>query len=121
VPEKPTGTTIRLFLQDAIARGLRYNLGLVESEHGSSDVCAERLRALSALLPQLSATATQAFEESATGKSGSSFRLFQESPALPPTSGGFGYQDARVGLSQQLVDREPLKRVNTMNRHPHSA
>ena len=58
---------------------------------------------------------------SATGKSGSSFRLFQESPALPPTSGGFGYQDARVGLSQQLVDREPLKRVNTMNRHPHSA
>jgi len=27
VPEKPTGTTIRLFLQDAIACGLRYNLG----------------------------------------------------------------------------------------------
>lgn len=50
-------------MQDAIARGLRYNLGLVESEHGSSDVCAERLRALSALLPQLSATATQAFED----------------------------------------------------------
>ena len=50
-------------MQDAIARGLRYNLGLVESEHGSSDVCAERLRALSALLPRLSATATQAFED----------------------------------------------------------
>src|SRR5215469_4233030 len=38
VPEKATGTTIPLFLQDAIARGLRYNLGLVELQHG--DACA---------------------------------------------------------------------------------
>ena len=38
MPEKATGTTIPLFLQDAIARGLRYNLGLVELQHG--DACA---------------------------------------------------------------------------------
>src|SRR5262252_10466404 len=48
VPAKSTGTTIRLSLQEAIARGLRYNLGLVESEHAGADVRAERLRALSA-------------------------------------------------------------------------
>src|SRR5258708_25060909 len=33
IPAKSTGTTIRLSLQETIARGLRYNLGLIESEH----------------------------------------------------------------------------------------
>src|ERR1700751_1717402 len=61
VPATSTVTIIKLSLQDALPRGLRYNLGLVESEHASSDVRAERLRALSALLPQISAKATQAF------------------------------------------------------------
>ena len=62
VPTQSTGTTIRLSLQDALARGLRYNLGLVESQHASADVRADRLRALSALLPQISATARAAYE-----------------------------------------------------------
>src|SRR5262245_2190960 len=57
-----TGTTLRLSLEEALARGLRYNLGLVESEHGSADIHADRLRALAALLPQISATAKQAYE-----------------------------------------------------------
>jgi outer membrane protein TolC len=106
VPEKSAGTTIRLSLQDAIARGLRYNLGLVEAAHASSDVSAERLRALSALLPQLSATATQAFEDISYREIGLKPPPIPGVPALPPTSGGFGYQDVRVGLSQQFVDRE---------------
>ena len=45
MPEKPTEATIRLFLRDAIACGLRYNLGPVEAEHACSDVRAERLGA----------------------------------------------------------------------------
>src|SRR5215471_3742978 len=62
VPGKNTGTILQLSLEDALARGLRYNLGLVESEHAGSDVRAERLRALSPLLPQISATAKAAYE-----------------------------------------------------------
>src|SRR5215475_3797516 len=62
VPEKSTGTTITLSLQDAITRGLHYNLGLIESEQASADVRAERLRALAALRPQVSATAQQVYE-----------------------------------------------------------
>ena len=60
VPSNNSGTTIELSLKGAIERGLRYNLGLVESNHASADVRADRLRALSALLPQLSARARQA-------------------------------------------------------------
>jgi outer membrane protein TolC len=110
VPAKSTGTTIRLSLQDALARGLRYNLGLVESEHASSDVRAERLRALSALLPQISATATQAYESISYREIGLRLPPTPGLPALPAASGGFGYQDVRVGFSQRLVDRELRER-----------
>src|SRR2546428_4937452 len=57
VPSRNTGTRIELPLKDAIERGLRFNLGLIESSQASASVRAERLRALSSLLPQLSAEA----------------------------------------------------------------
>ena len=110
VPSKSTGATIRLSLQDALARGLRYNLGLVESEHASSDVRAERLRALSALLPQVSATARQAYENISYQEIGLKLPPIPGLPALPATSGGFGYQDVRVAASERLFDRQLRQR-----------
>lgn len=62
VPEKATGTTIRVSMRDAIERGLRYNLGLIESNQASADVRAGRLRALAALMPQVAVDGRQAFE-----------------------------------------------------------
>src|SRR5207249_3278899 len=59
VPSKNTGTRIELSLRTAIERGLRYNLGLVEANQTNADVRAERLRALSALLPQLAGQGRQ--------------------------------------------------------------
>lgn len=106
VPTQATGTMLRLSLQGAISRGLRYNLGLVESEHSSSDIHADRLRALSALLPQISATARQAYENISYQEVGLKLPAIPGLPALPSTSGGFGYQDVRVGFSQRLADRE---------------
>src|ERR1700758_987725 len=93
VPAQNTGTILRLSLQDALARGLRYNLGLVESEHASSDVRAERLRALAALLPQVSANAKAAYESISYAETGLKLPSMPGLPALPATSGGFGYQD----------------------------
>ena len=109
VPAKNTGTTIKLSLQDAITHGLRYNLGLVESQHASADVRAERLRVVGAVTADF-------------GPSGPSLREHQQAgdraeaagnsglPTLPATSGGFGYQDIRVGVSQRLFDRELRER-----------
>src|ERR1700694_2177438 len=37
-----TAANIKLSLRDAIARGLRYNLGLIESNQASADVRADR-------------------------------------------------------------------------------
>jgi outer membrane protein TolC len=110
VPERSTGTTIRLSLEEAIAHGLRYNLGLVESEHATADIHADRLRALSALLPQISATARQGYESISYKEIGLKLPPIPGLPALPATSGGFGYQDTRVGLSQELFNRELRQR-----------
>jgi hypothetical protein len=63
VPSKNTGARIELSLSAAIERGLRYNLGLVEANQASADVRAQRLSALSRLLPQLEAHGRQALED----------------------------------------------------------
>src|SRR5579863_2931368 len=53
----PTGaaspTPLSLTLRDAIDRGLRTNLGLLVSGEASETARGERLRSLSALLPQV--------------------------------------------------------------------
>src|SRR6266851_7325059 len=104
VPSKNTGIRIELSLKGAIERGLRYNLGLMESNQASADIRAERLRALSALLPQLSARGRQAYENISYKEIGLKLPPIPGLPSLPPTSGGFGYQDARVSLTQSLYD-----------------
>ena len=106
VPSKNTGTKIDLSLKAAVERGLRYNLGLVEANQASADVRAERMRALSALLPQLSADARQGYESLSYKEIGLKLPPIPGLPALPPTSGGFGYQDARVNLAQSLYNGE---------------
>jgi len=59
---KVADEVVSLSLRDAVSRGLIYNLGLIESNQGTAEVRAQRLRALSALLPNLSVRGEQAFE-----------------------------------------------------------
>jgi outer membrane protein TolC len=106
VPVRPTGTTIRLSVRDAIERGLRYNLGLIESNQARADVRADRLRALSALLPEISADGRQAFEDHSIKELGLKLPPIAGFPGLPATTGGFGYEDVRVTLTQALYSAE---------------
>src|SRR5579863_4994022 len=106
VPSKNTGTKIELSLRGAVERGLRYNLGLVKANQASADVRAERMRALSALLPQLSADARQGYENLSYKEIGLKLPPIPGLPALPSASGAFGYQDARVSLTQSLYSAE---------------
>jgi outer membrane protein TolC len=104
VPSKNTGTRIELTLKNAIERGLRFNLGLIEASQASADVHAERMRALSTLLPQLSADGRQAYESVSFKEIGVRLPPIPGLPGLPPTSGGFGYQDARLSVTQSIYD-----------------
>jgi outer membrane protein TolC len=58
------------------------------------------------LLPQLSADARQGYENLSFKEIGLRLPPIPGLPALPSTSGGFGYQDARISLAQSLYNAE---------------
>jgi outer membrane protein TolC len=96
---------IRISLEDAIARGLRFNLGLIDSQQADAGVRAEREHALSLLLPQISARAQQSYEQL-------SFKALniklppRAGFQLPPTSGGFGYSEGDILAHSEVVNLE---------------
>jgi outer membrane protein TolC len=51
-----SSTPLALTLDDAIQRGLQFNLGLLESQAASQTARADRIQALSSLLPQVTGT-----------------------------------------------------------------
>ena len=108
VPSENTGARIELTLKNAIERGLRFNLGLIESNQASASTRAERLRVLSALLPQLSADGSQVYENISFKEIGLKLPAIPGFPGLPSTSGGFGYQDARLSLTQSIYNPQLL-------------
>src|SRR5271155_4092831 len=63
----PTGaessTPLALTLRGAIDRGLKANLGLLISDSANESARGERVRALSALIPQLTARAAETIEQ----------------------------------------------------------
>jgi outer membrane protein TolC len=108
VPSKDSGTTIELSLESAIDRGIKFNLGLIEANQASADVRADRMRALSALLPQIEARGRQGFEDISFHEIGIKLPPIPGVRSLGATTGAFGYQDARVGVTQSLYNA-PLR------------
>ena len=108
----PTGTAastpLQLSLEDAVARGLRQNLGGLLSTDVVSGVRGERWRALSALLPNLT--------------TGTSFGVRQNDlkaiigitvPGHPAVIGPFGVFDTRAYLDQSVFNWESIERVRS--------
>jgi outer membrane protein TolC len=101
---------IQLSLSDAISRGLRFNLGLIDSEQADAGARAERERAFAELLPQISARAQESYEQL-------SYRaLHIKLPPnagfqLPPTSGTFGYSETRI------VAESPVLNISLLDKY----
>jgi outer membrane protein TolC len=100
---------IRISLDDAIARGLRFNLGLIDSQQADAGVRAQREHALSQLLPQISARAQQSYQQ-LSFKSINIKLPPQAGFQLPPTSGGFGYSQTDILVHSSVVNMELLAR-----------
>jgi outer membrane protein TolC len=96
-------TPIALTLQDAIDRGLRNNLGLLLSGQASEIARAQRLRSLSALLPQVTGALTENVEQVDLKTKGIDFHLpggFSTPTIISP----FDYTDARAYASLSVFD-----------------
>src|SRR5437868_1394446 len=90
--------SIQLSLDDAIQRGLRTNLAVRERETSSRLARADRIRALSGLLPRINGTVSENVQEVNLAVFG--FRF----PGVPSIIGPFGYSDIRAAAEMNLFD-----------------
>ncbi len=102
----PTGQAtsgpLSLSLRDALDRGLKYNLGVIESDQGMRAARAERLRSLNALLPNLNAHISNSVEQINLKTFG--FNIHIPGVNIPTITPPFAVQDARATFSQDLFD-----------------
>jgi outer membrane protein TolC len=102
----PTGTVsptpLSLTLGDAIARGLRTNLGLLLSGQTSETARGERMQSLSALLPQVTGAISENAEQLDLKTRGINFHFSGFS--TPTVVAPFEYTDARAYVSFSVFD-----------------
>jgi len=109
----PTGTVLPLTLSDAIDRGLKYNLGLIESDVRERTAHAERLKELNDLLPNVTASISQTAEQVNLRALGFNFSV--PGAAIPVVVGPFGIQDARGTVTQTIFDWHSIQKVRASN------
>ena len=103
VPQgKASPTPIELALGDAIDRGLKANLGLLTSEQSSREVRAQRLRALSTLLPHLSGQVNAVEQQINLQALG--FLVTVPGFQIPHIIGPYSYEAAQVNADATLFD-----------------
>ena len=112
IPEGPASPTpISLTLRDAINRGLKTNLGLVTRDTQNQTARAQRIRALSALLPQVNGSfgITEEQVNLKTFGFNFSFPPIAGFNGIPSIVGPFHYVDARATTSFSLFDYSARK------------
>jgi outer membrane protein TolC len=109
VPNGPaTQGVLNLTLRDAITLALRYNLGTIESGENARIARGQRLVALSGLLPQVSAGATENVEQLSLATLG-----LKGLPGIPTIIGPFSYSSADLAVSQTLFSFESIQRFRS--------
>ena len=98
-PEGPAQPGVMpLSIADAINRALKYNMGILVSGQATQQARGARIRALSRLLPQVSAGASEASTQINLKAYG-----FPGLAGQPPILGPFGIFDARGYLDQPIL------------------
>jgi outer membrane protein TolC len=100
-----TSAPLKLTLQDAIDRGLKANLGLLVRGSDAGEARAERLRNLSALLPNVSAALTETETQISLAVYGFHFA------GVPSIVGPFNFTDARAFANAPVFDWTAFKNL----------
>ncbi len=98
---------LQLTLRDAVNTALRYNLGAIESGQNAQIARGQRLLALSNLLPQVSAGASETVQQLNLGTVGLSGLNV---PGIPTVVGPFSYSSVDASVSQTLFSYEFIQR-----------
>lgn len=106
--EAASHAELQLSLRAAIERGLRNNLAILLSSDATSDARAERGRALSALLPHVTTSATFAVRQSDPRVT-----IGLALPGVRPVVGPFGVFDTRASWQQNVFSWEDIERMRS--------
>ena len=115
----PSSTPLALTLHDAIDRGLRTNLGLLISDSANETVRGERLRALSALLPQIDSRVSETVEQRNLQTVGFNFHV--PGISIPIIAGPFHYTDVRAAASWTVFDYSARKNYSVSKENRRAA
>lgn len=96
---------VNITLEQAIQMGLRYNLGAVSASASLRQIRAQRLAALSQLLPTLNGILSETGTKEDLATTGISSGVLGTGISLPTTVGPFHYYDARLSLNFNFLDR----------------
>jgi outer membrane protein TolC len=99
---------VTLSLDDAVARGLKQNLGGVLATDVVTDARGQRWQALSELLPNV-VTDTGFGVHQINVKAAFGLSI----PGEPPIIGPFGYFDSRAYLTQSVFDWASIERARS--------
>ena len=106
----PSDQPLRLSLDDALQRGLRYNLGAIDSQQYLRQAHGESIVARSQLLPNLSGSLLETAQQVDLASYGFKFNT---PPSLgfsfPKIVGPFNYFDLRGALTQRLADLQAIR------------
>jgi len=103
---KLTPGVLELGVEEAIDRGLRYNLGIVLSGQATVQAKAARLKELSNILPQLNGSVRESAIKVNLAAQGLNKNLL--GVPIPPAL-HFGNSEARVSMSENLIDLHAIE------------
>jgi outer membrane protein TolC len=115
---KATAETLELTIEDALQRGLKYNLGLYLADRLTQQSRSSRLRALSDMLPVVNgsfAEEEQKINLKALGFNGTIF------PGFPTSIGPFGITDLRATGSWNAIDLHTIDNVRAASQNVKAA
>jgi outer membrane protein TolC len=116
-------TPLALKLDDAIHRGLETNLGLLVRDTTSQTVRAERIRALSVLMPQVTGSVQETDEQLNLKTIGFTF-TFPPIPGfagIPSIAGPFHYIQTQANLSAKVFDWSARKNLSSARANEEAA
>ncbi len=119
VPGKLVPGIVNVSLQDAIDRGLKQNLGALLSNEDIRSARGQRWQQLSALLPNVNASAFMDDSQVNLAEFGFSFKspLF----TIPSIVGPFAYFDTRATVTQSVFDWKTINNVHAATQNVKSA
>ncbi len=109
---RATGTALALSLKDAFDRALKYNLGVIQSDLNTRAVRAERLRSLSALLPNLYGQLSGSVQQINLQAQGLRLITIPGIP-IPTIVGPFSVADIRGSLTQTVFNWADVKNLKS--------